>query len=69
MACMIRVMYGDTTPLLKKFRFESDADNEAYRFDLAVKEINRLYKENGRFKTKEEVVAHFSKYGFYQIEA
>ena len=38
-------------------------------FDKAVKEINRIYHETGRFATKEEVMKHFAKYGFYRFKA
>ena len=52
------------------FSFATDKDETAEEeFDKAVKEINRIYHETGRFATKEEVVKHFAKYGFYRFQA
>lgn len=65
----IRVMYGSK---LKRFNFcsnEEDDEKAAIEFDKAVKEINRIYKESGRFATENEVILHFSKYGFYRYKS
>lgn len=64
----IRIMYGNK---LKVFSFTSDVDDETAveEFDKAVKSINKIYKEKGRFSTKEEVMKHFAKYGFYSCKA
>ena len=68
MAYSIRIMYG-TPALTKRFRFETeDKENSADKFDKAVKELNQIYKENGRFETIKEVENHFKKYDFYRIE-
>ena len=68
MAYSIRVMYGKGVPATKRFSFESLTEaNADIEFDKAVKEINKIYKETGRFDTMEEVVNHFKKYGFYRI--
>lgn len=62
----IRVMFGNQ---LQTFSFATDEDEIAEeKFDEAVKEINRIYHETGRFATKEEVVKHFHKYGFYRFQ-
>ena len=63
----IRVMFGNQ---LQTFSFATDEDKTAEEeFDKAVKEINRIYHDTGRFTTKEEVVKHFAKYGFYRIQS
>lgn len=63
----IRVMFGNQ---LQTFSFATDEDRTAEEeFDKAVKEINRIYHDTGRFTTKEEVVKHFAKYGFYRIQS
>lgn len=66
MSYLINIMYGDIA-FTKRFRFDSDKEDDSEDFDRAVKDINKMYHENGRFKTSEEVVEHFRKYGFYQI--
>lgn len=59
-------MYGNT---IKQFVFDSlDDKDKDERFDEAVKEINRIYKEKGRFETYAEVRKHFQKYGFFPIK-
>lgn len=61
----IRIMYGNT---IKQFVFDSlDDKDKDERFDEAVKEINRIYKTSGKFKTYGEVKRHFAGYGFYEI--
>lgn len=63
----IRIMFGNQ---LQMFSFATDKDDTAEEeFDKAVKEINRIYHETGRFATKEEVMKHFAKYGFYRFKA
>ena len=63
----IRVMFGNQVQM---FSFATDNDETAEeKFDEAVKEINRIYCETGRFATKEEVIKHFAKYGFYRFKA
>ena len=62
----IRIMYGD---VIEQFVFDTlDSENADKRFDEAVKEINRIYKEKGRFETYAEVKKHFQKYGFFSIK-
>lgn len=62
----IRIYYNEN--VLKLFTFATNNDETAEEeFDKAVKEINKIYKENGRFKTQKEVIDHFSKYGFYRV--
>ena len=62
----IRIMYGD---VIEQFVFDTlDNENADKRFDEAVKEINRIYKEKGRFGTYAEVKKHFQKYGFFPIK-
>lgn len=62
----IRIMYGD---VIEQFVFDNlDSENADKRFDEAVKEINRIYKEKGRFETYAEVKKHFQKYGFFPIK-
>ena len=62
----IRIMYGD---VIEQFVFDTlDSENADKRFDEAVKEINRIYKEIGRFETYAEVKKHFQKYGFFPIK-
>ena len=59
-------MYGD---VIEQFVFDNlDSENADKRFDEAVKEINRIYKEKGRFETYAEVKKHFQKYGFFPIK-
>lgn len=68
MVYSIRIMYG-ASALTKRFRFETeDKENSIDKFDAAVKELNKIYKENGRFETVKEVEDHFKKYDFYRIE-
>lgn len=63
----IRVMFGNQ---IQMFSFATDKDETAEeKFDEAVKEINRIYHETGRFDTKEEVTKHFAKYGFCGFKA
>lgn len=63
----VRVMFGNQVQM---FCFATDKDETAEeKFDEAVKEINRIYHETGRFDTKEEVTKHFAKYGFYRFKA
>lgn len=67
MSYVIRIMYGDSKHI-QRFRFDTDnTSNPDEKFDEAVKEINKLYKENGRYKTVGDVINHFSRYGFYRI--
>lgn len=66
MSYSIRVMYGEVQHI-KKFGFYSLDKDADTRFDVAVKELNKLYHENGRFATTNEVVKHFNKYGFIQV--
>ena len=62
----IRITYGD---VIEQFIFDTlDSENADKRFDEAVKEINRIYKEKGRFETYAEVKKHFQKYGFFPIK-
>ena len=62
----IRIMYGD---VIEQFVFDTlDSENADKRFDEAVKEINRIYKEKGRLETYAEVKKHFQKYGFFPIK-
>lgn len=62
----IRIMYGD---VIEQFIFDTlDSENADKRFDEAIKEINRIYKEIGRFETYAEVKKHFQKYGFFPIK-
>lgn len=62
----IRIMFGD---VIEQFIFDTlDSENADKRFDEAVKEINRIYKEKGRFETYAEVKKHFQKYGFFPIK-
>ena len=62
----IRIMYGD---VIEQFIFDTlDSENADKRFDEAVKDINRIYKEKGRFETYAEVKKHFQKYGFFPIK-
>ena len=62
----IRIMYGD---VIEQFVFDTlDSENADKRFDEAVKDINRIYKEKGRFETYAEVKKHFQKYGFFPIK-
>ena len=62
----IRIMYGD---VIEQFVFDTlDSENADKRFDESVKEINRIYKEKGRFETYAEVKKHFQKYGFFPIK-
>ena len=62
----IRIMYGD---VIEQFIFDTlDSENADKRFDEAVKEINRIYKEKGRFETYAEVKKHFQRYGFFPIK-
>ena len=62
----IRIMDGD---VIEQFIFDTlDSENADKRFDEAVKEINRIYKEKGRFETYAEVKKHFQKYGFFPIK-
>ena len=62
----IRIMYGD---VIEQFVFDNlDSENADKRFDEAVKEINSIYKEKGRFETYAEVKKHFQKYGFFPIK-
>lgn len=62
----IRIMFGNQ---LQSFGFATDNDETAEEdFDKAVKEINKIYHDTGRFSTKEEVIAHFAKYGFHRFE-
>ena len=62
----IRIMYGD---VIEQFVFDTlDSENADKRFDEAVKVINRIYKEKGRFETYAEVKKHFQKYGFFPIK-
>lgn len=63
----IRIMYGNK---IQKFNFATDNDETAdENFDKAVKEINKIYKQYGRFTTKDEVISHFAKYGFHSFKA
>lgn len=63
----IRVMFGNHVQM---FSFATNNDETAEeKFDEAVKEINRIYHETGKFDTKEEVTNHFAKYGFYRFKA
>lgn len=66
MCFMIRVMYGEGSCWTKRFGFTSDSETATEDFDKAVKSINKIYKETGRFKTQQEVLKHFKKYGFTQ---
>lgn len=67
MSYMINIMYGDRAHM-QRFRFDGgDMENQDAKFDEAVKAINKVYKENGRYKTSTEVINHFKKYGFYRI--
>jgi hypothetical protein len=60
-------MYGDNVVYTKKFGFTTGSTTADEDFDKAVKEINKIYHENGHFKTKQEVLEHFRKYGFSEI--
>ena len=64
----IRITYGGTgdDATTERFTFYSEKDTHEEDFDAAVKEINRLYKENGHFGKRSDVVNHFAKYGFSQ---
>lgn len=62
----IRIAFGQR---IQQFNFATDNDDIAEtEFDKAVKELNSIYKTNGKFSTEEEVVNHFSKYGFYRYK-
>ena len=67
MSFMISIMYGEVAKT-KRFRFYSESSIAEEMFDKAVKDINEIYHTNGRFKTMEEVINHFAKYGFSRIE-
>ena len=61
----IRITYGkDENTTTERFTFYSDSENRDDEFDKAVKQINKLYKESGHFKTRNEVLNHFKSYGF-----
>jgi hypothetical protein len=59
-------MYGEVSHI-KKFGFYSSDVDADKKFDIAVRELNKLYHENGRFSTASEVIKHFNKYGFIQV--
>lgn len=63
MSFVINIMYGEVAKT-KRFRFYSESSIAEEQFDKAVKEINEIYHTTGRFKTIEEVINHFAKYGF-----
>ena len=65
----IRVNIGDNNNTVKFFFVHKDyatiseeASNEA--FDKAVKELNHVYKDYGRFATKTGVIKLFETFGF-----
>lgn len=37
-------------------------------FDVAVKELNKIYKNYGRFAEEDSVTRLFESYGFYRVE-
>lgn len=66
----IRVAYGsDEDRIVRQFHFvakDPTLDNEVQigNFDAAVKELNRIYEDYGRFGTIKGVRALFRKFGF-----
>lgn len=65
----IRVNIGDNNITNKFFFVHKEwqtlsEDKQIEQFDLAVKELNKVYKDYGRFATKIGVTKLFSKYGF-----
>lgn len=60
---LINIMFGESKQI-KRFRFVPISNESAEDFDKAVKSINTIYKEKGRFSTQDEVIAHFREYGF-----
>ncbi|MBQ8218257.1 MAG: hypothetical protein IJZ79_03035 [Bacilli bacterium] len=65
----IRVNYGNNN-LTKKFYFvhkdweTMSAEDQDKAFNDAVTELNRIYKDYGRFATQIGIVRLFEKYGF-----
>ena len=60
---LINIMFGEPRQL-KRFRFVPIEDANVTDFDKAVKELNEIYKERGRFSSQAEIISHFYKYGF-----
>lgn len=58
----IRIEYGDA--LVDTFVLHSGSETHKEDFDKAVKAIEGLYRENGRFESRQLVLEHFAKYGF-----
>lgn len=62
-------MYGKNEPAkIKRFRFDSSSETAKEDFDKAVKELNIIYKTNGRFDTKEEILEYFKNMGSREFQ-
>lgn len=67
MSYLIRIMYGKDVATTQRFRFDAIDNQTDDDFDKAVKSLNKIYKERGRFDTQQEIIEHFKKYGYNRI--
>lgn len=67
MSYLIRIMYGKDVATTQRFRFDAMSNQTDDDFDKAVKDLNQIYKERGRFDTQQEIIEHFKKYGYNRI--